>query len=227
MREQEMILRRMGIIGTLIVVVVGGALLMTALIPSLATHLASLQSIEYASLQAMSQRVASEPLRSVRPPAPGLPTILLPSTIPAPSDPVPSTSPLVSGNTHREDRPVAAPAAALAPSSTDLTARLAAHLTCIQPEARHDPALDAQVADLARQNTIAPPASGAIQIAGPREQRIFLSPAMVAGLRARGGRCGETLVFGVPPLPWLPAGTHFGIGIDQRSEGIVVVVVTR
>ena len=226
MREQTIVLRRMGIIGTLVVFVVGGVLLLAALIPSLATRPASLLSVAYDSLQAMPQHLASDPFRSVRPSAPALPTILVPSTVPAPSAPVPSTSAVVSGTRDREG-PGAKPPPTLAPSSTDLAARLAAHLACIQPQARHDPALDGQAMDLARQDTIQPPASGAVQLAGPSEQRIFLGPDMVADLRVRSGRCGGTLVFSVPPLPWLPAGTRFGIGIDQRSEGIVIVVVTR
>jgi hypothetical protein len=134
---------------------------------------------------------------------------------------------VVSGTLDREASGAGPSPSTLAPSSTDLTSRLAAHLACIQPQARHDPALDAQAMNLARQDTIQPPASGAIQLAGSREQRIFLGADLVADLRVPGGRCGETLVFSVPPLPWLPAGTRFGIGIDQRSEGIVVVVVTR
>jgi hypothetical protein len=84
MREQEMILRRMGIIGTLVVFVVGGVLLLAALIPSLAMRPASLQSREHDSLQAMPQHLASDPLRSVHPSALALPSILVPSIVSAP-----------------------------------------------------------------------------------------------------------------------------------------------
>jgi hypothetical protein len=198
MREQEVLLRRMGIIGTLVVLVVGGALLLAVLIPSLATRPASPQSREYDALQVTPQYLASDPFRFVRPPAPALPTILVPSTVPTPSAPVPSTSAMVSGTRDSEGLG-AGPTTTLAPSTPDLTSRLAAHLACIQPQARHDPALDMQALDLARQDTIQPPASGAIQLAAPSEQRIFLGPDMVVDLGVPGGRCGGCYLY----LSWI------------------------
>jgi hypothetical protein len=122
-----------------------------------------------------------------------------------------------------------APAAtqAYVPAGGDLAASLAAQLTCLQTRAQHDQDLDARAAALARQDATSLPSQGALHIAAADGHHLLLGPDMVAGPGVQHGRCGETLIFGVPPLAWLPEGTRFGIGVDQRGDGIIVVIVTR
>lgn len=108
-----------------------------------------------------------------------------------------------------------------------LTARLAHHLSCLAPHARHNVALEAHAAELAVQDISPLPATGAIQIADLHGQRILLGADALAALRAADGRCGETLIFGVPPLTWLPADARFGLAAATHPNGAVVVVVTR
>jgi len=112
-------------------------------------------------------------------------------------------------------------------SDAALKARLLQHLACLAPRARHDVALDMSAAEMAVQDDTLLSASGTIQITETDRQSILLSAEALAELDAEGGRCGETLIFGVPPLEWLPPGTRFGLGVALRDGGSVVVVVTR
>src|SRR5207248_1077369 len=84
-------------------------------------------------------------------------------------------------------------------SDAALKARLLQHLECLAPRARHDVALDTSAAEMAGQDDTLLPASGTIQIAETGRQSILLSAESLAELNAVGGRCGETLIFGVPP----------------------------
>jgi hypothetical protein len=117
--------------------------------------------------------------------------------------------------------------ATVAPA-TDVALReaLAHHLACLAPHARRDRALDARAAELADREDSPLPAAGLIQITQTDGQYILLGADALADLRVADARCGETLIFGVPPLEWLPAGAHFGLGIAMRSGGAIVVVVT-
>lgn len=135
---------------------------------------------------------------------------------------VPTSAPTAASNDSGSIATIAEPA-----TDTLLTSRLLEHLACLAPHARHDVALDARAAELAGQDGTSLPASGAIQIAETDRQRILLSAEALADLHAEGGRCGETLIFGVPPLEWLLPGTRFGLGAALRDGGSAVVVVTR
>jgi hypothetical protein len=107
----------------------------------------------------------------------------------------------------------------------DLAARLAKSLTCLQRSAQHVPELDARAAELAKEEMTPLPQAGVIQLEGKDGQRILLGSDMLADLRIEQARCGETLIFGVPPLEWLAQAARFGIGVSERSEGLVIVVI--
>jgi hypothetical protein len=109
---------------------------------------------------------------------------------------------------------------------TDVATRLAWHLGCLQPTAHHDAALDGLAMEQARRETVQLPSQGTIQIAGANAQRILLGPDQAALLEAASERCGETLIFGVPPLDWFHNGVRFGLGVDRRPEGAVIIVIT-
>jgi hypothetical protein len=97
----------------------------------------------------------------------------------------------------------------------------------MQPGARHDAMMDAQAANLARQATTPLPPSGVIQMHALDGQYLLLGADAVTNLRAGAGRCGETLIFGVPPLDWLANGARFGLGVDVREGGAVVAIVAQ
>jgi hypothetical protein len=112
-------------------------------------------------------------------------------------------------------------------AAADLAARLLQQLSCLAPGARHDVTLEMAAAERARQDNTSLPKQGAIQIAERNEQRILIGADMLADLSTPGGHCGETLIFGIPPLDWLPNGARFGLGADVRPDGAVIVIVTR
>jgi hypothetical protein len=218
-RSPEQQLLRVALSGALAALLIGGLLWMTrALVPvPLAPAAAD------AAPAALSERAAPAAQGRAAP----LPTIaqrrlMSSAVVPTASTPLP---------------PPALPTAsaggggvtATAASATDaaFTTRLAQHLACLAPRAQHDRALDARAMELARQDDTPIPPTGAVQIAGPDAQRILLSADMLAELYAADGRCGETLIFGIPPLEWLPQNARFGLGIATRAGGAVVVVVTR
>jgi hypothetical protein len=114
-------------------------------------------------------------------------------------------------------------------STTDmaLATQLVRHLACLAPQAQHDTALDAQAAQMAGREDTSLPLAGVIQVEGVDGLHILLDADTLADLRGQPTRCGETLIFGIPPLTWLPADAHFGLGVATRSNGAVVVVATR
>jgi hypothetical protein len=220
MDDLEARLRRVGIIGTLVVLGVGSLLLAASVLPSFAARSAVLETAPQETARALPQHAGA----AVLPTLPRLPTISVPTSAASPGGVVPPLS--TDGS---------AGATALHPTPTisedavgaHLMPILVKHLACIAPGARHDVALDPQAAVLAQQDDTPPPTQGSIQIAERAGQRILLGADMVADLRDNSGRCGETLIFGVPPLDWLRSGTRFGLGVAGRSGGVVIVVVTH
>jgi hypothetical protein len=82
-------------------------------------------------------------------------------------------------------------------------------------------------AEQARQDNAPLPKQGTIQIAAHNGEHILVAADQLADVSRAGGRCGETLLFGIPPLDWLPNGARFGLGVDTRADGVVIVVVTE
>jgi hypothetical protein len=218
MQSHDLQLRRVALIATLVVLLVGGALIG---IPAMFS-LAASPSPQQTTGRAPASVTAEAPAEG----APPLPTI---AQLTADT----SASPIANAATAVESAASTVPTVGTPQDAggssdadgTDLAARLAAQLACIQPGTRHDVALDLPAAALAQQETASPPAAGTIQIHGSQSQQLLLAADVVAELRAEGGRCGETLVFGVPPLEWLPKGTHFGVGVAMRDNGALATIL--
>jgi hypothetical protein len=222
MDDQEARLRRVGIIGTLVVLGVGALLLAASVLPSFAARSAVLETAPQETARALPRRAGTG--AAVLPTAPRLPTITVPTPAASPGRVVPPLSPDGSaGATALHPTPAISEDAI----GAHLMPILIKHLACIAPGARHDVALDPQAAALAQQDDTPPPTQGAIQVVERAGQRILLGADMVADLRDSSGRCGETLIFGVPPLDWLRSGTRFGLGVAGRTDGIVIVIVTQ
>jgi hypothetical protein len=220
MDQQERQLRRVALIGAVVSLLVGGALIAA---PALLSFAASAPRkpdrnghIQPGSLPA--DRGAAAPLPTIARPAIALTT-----------PPISDTPTAVSTAEAASAGEVLAADASSQPQNTrdtELATHLVDHLRCLQPGAQHDPALDLQASDLAYQQTTALPQAGVIQVHAQDGQYLLLGADTVADLRSQEGRCGETLIFGVPPLDWLPSGALFGLGVDLRERGAVVAIVT-
>ena len=222
MSKQERQIQRIALIGTLVVMLVGGAL---SVVPMLLSFIQPAVAQPDDTVRLPSSSTATGNNVS----APRLPTIALPTLLPTIA-PI-ATEPLVASPAARETSaallPTAAPTRGYSAANDILVARLVAHLLCLQPGAHHDPTLDRQAVNLARQETTSLPETGAIQIYTPKGLQLLVSTSVVADLRSDEGRCGETLIFGVPPLDWLPRSADFGVGVDIRENGAVIVIATR
>jgi hypothetical protein len=161
---------------------------------------------------------AAEPLPTIAPPSPT--PALTPLAMSHGAKMAPTTT--ATG----QMAPAASPPTVPAAGTAALVAHLIKQLGCIAPGARHDAALDAVAARRAQQDDTPHPTDGTIQIAERDGQRLLLGLNQLAELERPHGRCGETLIFGIPPLDWLPSGTRFGLGVDARDGGVVIVVVT-
>jgi hypothetical protein len=136
-----------------------------------------------------------------------------------------SSQPTLDSSTASSDTSVIT--AALSLADTALAAQLVRHLACLAPQAEHDSALDAQAAEMTLQEGIPVPSAGVIQVEGAQDLHILLSADALIDLRTQDMRCGETLVFGIPPLTWLPSDARFGLGVATNPSGAVVVIVIR
>jgi hypothetical protein len=214
-------LRKAGIIGTLVIIAAGGLLFAATMLPSSAAH----PVISQVAQTGPTRTVPAAPREvAVRPTVPPLPTIARPAGV-VTILPNGTATPTVSSDVQDEQATTAA--GSTLGATTELATQLAHHLACIQPQAEHAPELDGQALELARHETAPLPAAGALQIEDPAGQRILIGQDRAADLLEVHSRCGETLLFGMPPLSWLSASTRFGIGVDERPDGLVVVVVTK
>jgi hypothetical protein len=218
--KQEVQLRRVALISALVVVLAGGTLMVAPALLSSAAPAPRNSDIAIAAGSVSPAMAAS---------APPLPTIARPASARATSSAVAEqASPSSIGtDTSAGSSPAGAAAHLSSNADSQLTGRLVAHLSCIQPGAHHDPELDARAAELARQDDTPLPTTGVIQVVGNDVQHILISADALADLRTAGGRCGETLIFGVPPLDWLLPKARFGLAVVTRSAGALVVVTTR
>lgn len=110
---------------------------------------------------------------------------------------------------------------------SDVRDHLTRELGCLAPRARHDPALDALADERAAQPIPSVDADSIVQIAEQDGQRVVLGSTMLAQITSPSPRCGETLLFGIPPLDWLKDGMRFGLGVELQPHAAVIVVVTR
>lgn len=220
MDQQERQLRRVALIGAVVSLLVGGALIAA---PALLSFVASAPGqpdrnghIQPGSLPA--DRGAAAPLPTIArpaialttPPVSGTPTAISPAEAASVSEALAADASPQPQNTR----------------DTELATHLVDHLRCLQPGAQYDPKLDPRANDLAHQQTTALPDAGVIQVHAQEGQYLLFGADTVADLRSQEGRCGETLIFGVPPLDWPPSGAHFGLGVDLRERGAVIAIVT-
>ena len=212
--EQRQQRKRIGLIGILIVVVGSGLLLAPSLLYPVEARPAAQPT--------HGERVGADPGQAtqaaLRPTPPPLPTIAVPTRTAALAQPssvsaAPSEMPVSNGTT-------------VTTHTEEIAAHLAKDLSCLRPDARHAPELDAQAAERAKDDTTPLPQAGVIQLEEQDGQRFLLGADMAADLQAERRRCGETLLFGLPPLEWLSQGSRFGIGVAQKAEGLIIVVVT-
>jgi hypothetical protein len=219
MDQQERQLRRVALIGAVVSLLVGGALIAA---PALLSFAASAPRkpdrnghIQPGSLPADRgaaaplPTIARPPIALTMPPVSGTPTTISPAEA-ASAGEIPTADASPQPHNTRD---------------TELAAYLVDHLRCLQPGAQYDPTLDLQASSLAHRQTTALPDAGVIQVHAQDGQYLLLGADTVADLRSQEGRCGETLIFGVPPLDWLPSGAHFGLGVDLRESGVVVAIV--
>jgi hypothetical protein len=222
MDDQEARLRRVGMIGTLVVLIAGGLLLAA---PALLTVAARSNDGASAAAprrgpQAIDGRAAA---RALHPTTIPLPTIPAPELAAAPAGISTPTLPMRSAT----ETTLPSTPTTVRDGAADLAPLILKHLACLVPGIQHDATLDGIAVARAQQDKTPLPKQGAIQIAEHDGQRILLSADLVIDLRVGDGRCGETLIFGVPPLDWLPRGARFGIGVATHAGAAVVVVIVR
>lgn len=110
-------------------------------------------------------------------------------------------------------------------SDGELSELLASQLACLRPGMRREAALDSaatsRLADAAETDA---PEGGALQL--PAGGALLVVTTEEVAREAAGARCGETLLFGAPPLDWV-AGERFGIAVVGRAGGLVISIITE
>lgn len=170
-------------------------------------------------------------------PAGTLPTLVLPpatavqSLSPAAAAPLAPLGilPVAPGDGLAEPTPLtttpAAPTHAL--TAAALTAALRAQLQCLAPTTAPDPALDAAAQARITASTRPIPPSGQIVVRQRDRVEIVAAQPMLAAMELPATRCGETTIFGLPPLAWLPPGARWGLAATTLPAGARIVIVVE